>query len=87
MFKGGVYSKVGREIKNCINQGIIIFRIILPVLTTSDFDYIRAATLIRGRRLFENFFLPNAAFIPGSVLIQENTVWRFMYKLPEISVT
>ena len=74
MFKGGVYFKVGREIKNCINQGIIIFRIILPVLTTSDFDYIRAATLIRGRRLFENFFLPNAAFIPGSVLIQENTV-------------
>ena len=49
MFKGGVYSKVGREIKNCINQGIIIFRIILPVF---DFDYIRAAALIRGRRLF-----------------------------------
>lgn len=52
MFKGGVYSKVGREIKNYINQGIIIFRIILPVLTTSDFDYIMAATHIRGRRLF-----------------------------------
>ena len=52
MFKGGVYFIVGREIKNCINQGIIIFRIILPVLTTSDFDYIRAAALIRGRRIF-----------------------------------
>lgn len=27
MFKGGVYFKVGREIKNCINYGIINFRI------------------------------------------------------------
>ena len=74
MFKGRVYFKVGREIKNCINYGIINFRITPPLLTTSDFHYIMAATLIRGRRLFENFFLPNAALIPRSVLIQENTV-------------
>ena len=36
---------------NCINHDIIIFRIELSELMSFDFDYIRAAMLIPGRRL------------------------------------
>ena len=36
---------------NCINHGIIIFRIELTELMSFDFDYIRAVIFISGRRL------------------------------------
>ena len=38
--------------QNCFNYGIIIFRIKITELTSFDFDYIRAAALIRVNRIY-----------------------------------
>ena len=71
MFKGGVYFKVGPEIKNCINYGIINFRITPPLLTTSDFDYIMAATLIRGGAYFKPSFFQMRHLFRGQCLFKK----------------
>ena len=71
MFKGGVYFKVGREIKNCINYGIINFRITPPLLTTSAFDYIMAATLIRGGAYFKPSFFQMRRLFRGQCLFKK----------------
>ena len=44
---------------NCINHGIIIFRIELTELMSFDFDYIRAVILITGRRLIGDGAYPS----------------------------
>ena len=56
LFEGGAYLREAfiwksEATKNCINISIFTLRIKLTELTSFDFDYTRAASIIRWRRL------------------------------------